>query len=431
MKLLEPENKNYAATIVRIPTVVSLEGLDNLVGIPVLGSQALVSKDHQPGEMGIVFTDETQLSEEYARVNNLHRHGNLNDDEGSSGYLEDNRRIRALRLRGHASNALFMPLESLSYIKKLDLSQFNEGDTFDRIGDHLICNKYVLPRTKREQRLEKNKEKFVRVEKKFLPEHYDTDNYFRYAHIIPESREVTVTQKLHGTSVRIANTYVARKLSVLEQIAKRIGVLVSETTMDTVYGSRRVIKDVNNPGNHFYTTDIHTETGARYSDVVPQGYILYGEIIGWETNGPAIQKDYTYGLPEGTNDLYVYRVAHINPQGLVVDLTYDQMVEFCRDRNLNVVPLLWRGLYADFAPYEFVDGTGADGTVHGTIHRFHEDGYPQALPLSKGSPCDEGVCIRAEGMAPYILKAKSDRFREFESKNNDKGIVDLESSEAI
>lgn len=423
MKLLEPENKNYAATIVRIPTVVELEGLDNLVGVPVLGSQALVSKDHQPGELGIVFTAETQLSEEYARLNNLHRHGNLNDDEGASGYLEDNRRIRALRLRGHPSNALFMPLESLSYIKKLDLTQFKEGDTFDRIGDNLICNKYVVKRTKKEQRLEKNKEKFVRVDKKFLPEHYDTDNYFRYAHIIPESREVTVTQKLHGTSIRIANTYVARKLSLFEQIAKRLGVLVSETELDMVYGSRKVIKDVNNPNqNHFYTTDIWTEEGSRYKDVVPQGYLLYGELVGWTAEGAPLQKSFTYGVPQGTADLYVYRVAHINPQGLVVDLTYDQMAEFCRDRNLKIVPLLWRGKYEDFNPYDWVDGPG-----HETIHKYHEDGYPQAVPLSKDSPCDEGVCIRAEGLAPYILKAKSTAFMEHESKMLTEEAVDFEA----
>jgi hypothetical protein len=309
-----------------------------------------------------------------------------------------------------------MPFSSLGYIKNLDVSLFNEGDTFDRIGDNVICNKYVVKRSISEARFEKNKEKFVRVDKKFLPEHYDTDNYFRNAHVIPESREVTVTQKIHGTSIRIANTYVARKLSVLEQIAKRLGVQVKTSELDYVYGSRKVIKDVNNPNqNHFYSTDIWTEEGKKLEGLVPEGYLIYAELIGWTPEGSPLQKHYTYNVPVGTCDLYVYRVAHINPRGLVTDLSYDQMVEFCRDRGLRTVPLLWRGLYKDFNVEDFLD------------KRFHEEGYPGVVPLDKESPVDEGVCIRLDGLAPYILKAKSPEFLAHESKMLDEEAVDMEA----
>ena len=416
MKLLEPENANYAAVVVKIKAITPLEGCDNVVGTPLLGFQAIVGKDTAVGDLGIVFPAETQLSEEYARLNNLHRHGNLNDDEGAKGYLEDNRRVKAMKFRGHRSDCLFMPLSSLGYIKNLDVSLFNEGDTFDRIGDNLICNKYVVKRTRSEARLEKNKEKFVRVDKKFLPEHYDTDNYFRNAHVIPESREVTVTQKLHGTSIRVANTYVARKLGLFEQIAKRLGVHVKEVELDMVFGSRKVIKDVNNPNqNHFYSTDIWTEEGRKLEGLVPEGFILYGELIGWTPENSPLQKHYTYNVPVGTCDLYIYRVAQINPQGLVTDLSYDQMAEFCRDRNLRPVPLLWRGLYKDFNVDDFLD------------KRFQDEGYAGVVPLDKESPVDEGVCIRLDGLAPYILKAKSPEFLGHESKMLDEEALDMEA----
>lgn len=419
MKLLEPENGNYAAVVVSIKNIVPLEGCDNVVGTPLLGFQAIVGKETQPGDLGIVFPAETQLSEEYARRNNLHRHGDLNDNEGAKGYLEDNRRVKAMKFRGHRSDCLFMPLSSLSYIKKLDLSQFKEGDTFDRIGDQEVCKKYVLPRTSKERRLEKNKEKFIRVDKKFLPEHYDTDNYFRNAHIIPESREVVVTQKLHGSSIRIANTYVARKLGLLESIAKRLGVQVKDTELDYVFGSRKVIKDANNPNqNHFYSTDIWTEEGRKLQGSIPEGYLLYGELIGHTPGGGPIQKHYTYQTPAGTCDLYIYRVATINPQGLVCDLAWDQVVEFCRDRGLKTVPELWRGKYADFRVEDFVD------------KRFQDEGYPGVVPLDKESPVDEGVCIRLDGIAPYILKAKGPAFYEHETKMLDEEALDVEAEES-
>ena len=74
MKLLEPDNKDYAGVIVRLPKPVALEGLDNLVGLQVLGSQALVAKSSDYGDLALVFTAGTQLSEEFAYKNNLHRH---------------------------------------------------------------------------------------------------------------------------------------------------------------------------------------------------------------------------------------------------------------------------------------------------------------------------------------------------------------------
>lgn len=422
MKLLEPENKDYAAIIVRLPTPVDLEGLDNLVGLQVLGSQALVDRETDYGELAVVFTAGTQLSEQFAYENNLYRHSDRNVDHSKSGYLEDNRHIRALKLRGNISNALILKLDSLSYIKKLDLSQFNEGDTFDRIGDDEICKKFIHKKTYKERQLEKNKKIWTRVDEKFLPQHYDTDQYFKNPHVIPEEKEVTVTQKLHGSSIRIANTIVKRKLGNRDKFAAKLGVAVQGTEYDYVYGSRRVIKDKNNPSHvHFYDSDIWSIEGEKLIGLIPQGYLVYGELIGWTQEGAALQKGYTYDVPQGEAHLYVYRVATINPEGVIADLTYDQIVEFCRDRGLKVVPLLWCGKHKDFDPYDWVDGPG-----HPEIHKYKEDGYPQAVPLSKDSVADEGVVIRAEGIAPYTLKAKSAAFFESENKNVEDGVLDME-----
>lgn len=418
MKLTQPENENYAATVVTITDINVLPGCDNVVGAPILGFQAIVSKDTTPGTRGIAFFAESQLSDEYARRNNLYRHTNLNQDDGKAGYLEDNRRVKAMRFRGQRSDCLFMPLESLSYIKGLKVEDLKEGDTFDRIGDHEICKKYTVKRKTGTPRIEKNKDKWVRTDKKFLPEHYKTDQYFRYADTIPPEREIIVTQKLHGTSVRIGNTIVQRKLGLLDKIAKRLGIKVQGNEYDYVYGSRRVIKDANNPNqDHFYDSDIHTTGGKQLNGLIPEGYVVYAELIGWTNEGGPIQKNYTYQIPWGAAELYVYRVATINPQGFICDLSWNQVLEFCRDRNIKTVPTLWTGKHKDFVPEEWLDT------------RYRENGYLQAVPLDTESPCDEGVCVRVDGIAPYILKAKSPVFYEHETKMMDQEVVDIEEEE--
>lgn len=420
MKLQPPANDNYAAVVVQIKAITPLDNCDNIVGTPLLGFQAIVGKDTQVGDVGIVFPAEAQLSDEFCQQNNLYRHTEKNKDPEKAGYLEDNRRVRAVKFRGHRSDCLFMPMSSLGYTG-VKLDQLNVGDVFDNLNGHEICRKYVI-RT-RAPRVEKNKNRkqpFKRVDAKFLPEHYDSDNYWRNVDTLNDNHWVWVTQKLHGTSIRIGHTIVRRKLNWRDKVAKRLGVKVAETEFDYVFGSRKVIKDPNNPNqDHFYGTDIWTEYGKQLEGLLPENYIVYGELIGWTPDGAPIQKNYTYQVPQRTADLYVYRVSVINGQGRPVDLAWPQVKEFCRDTGLKHVPELWAGYHGEFKVDNFIDT------------RFRDTGYLHAVPLESNKKLvDEGVCVRVDGLVPYILKAKSPVFLQHETKLLDKGEVDLESQES-
>ena len=223
MKLKEPENLNYAAQIVRIDHLNPLENSDNLLGAPLLGMQAIVSKDTEIGTVGVVFVSGTQLSDEYTARNNLFRHKEFNEDKEKAGFIEDNRRVKAIKLRGNRSDALFMPLSSLAYTK-VDLSELKVGDVFEEINGHEICKKFEL-KHKSGPAHEKNKHKvFTRVDEKMFPRHYDTSQYYRVLDVYKPYTEIIVTQKLHGTLGRAAHIKVIRKLSVLERILLRLGV---------------------------------------------------------------------------------------------------------------------------------------------------------------------------------------------------------------
>jgi hypothetical protein len=419
MKLNPPKNPNYAATVVEIRAVNELDGCDNVVGTPLLGYQAIVSKDTEVGDIGIVFTAETQLSEEFARENNLFRHAEKNNDPAAKGYLEDNRRIKALKFRGHRSDALFMPLSSLAYTGG-NWTSLLPGDTFDFIDGHEICQKYeVRTRNATGTRIQTPKS---RIDDIFLPKHFDTENFFKNSEHIDSGTRVTVTQKLHGTSIRVGHVPVARKLSWIERLASRFGAKIEKTEYSMVYGSRNLIKDANNPDQpNFYDHDIWTIKGRELDGILPEGYVVYGELIGWTPSGEAIQKDFTYGVPKGTSVLYVYRVTTINPRGRVVDLSWDAVKEFCNNLGLRHVPELWTGLMGSFTDEEITDTF---------LDQKFSARYPQAVPLAKESPCDEGVCIRIEGLTPKVYKAKSPAFLRFESKMLDKEVLDIEAEDA-
>ncbi|WP_280444041.1 RNA ligase family protein [Nocardia brasiliensis] len=412
-----PKNENYAAVITTVKAVLDLPKRDRIVGLPLFGYQAIASKGWAVGDLGVFIPAEAQLSHEYASNNNMYRHENLNREPSEKGYLEDNRRVKAIKLGGHTSNALFMPLSSLDFTG-VDISKLQPGDTFDTINGIEIVRKYEIRPTK-EPNNQAPKIRKSRVDAKLFPEHVSTANYWRMIHNIDPSDYLYVTQKLHGTSIRVGNVPVSRKLTWRDRFGKFIGAQIQHTEYDMVYGSRRVIKDANANQNHFYASDIWTLEGKKLDGLIPSGYLVFGELIGWTPDGRPIQTGYTYRVPERQARLYVYRVATVNTQGIVTDLSWPQVEEFCRNVGLTTVPLLWSGYADKFNADEWMNVRYADDWVTAYIDR--------PVPLEPGATVDEGVVVRVDGLTPTLLKAKASQFLEHETKELDTGSADLES----
>lgn len=431
-------NAGYAANVVEVTetNLVALPGMDNLNALHALGYQALVSKDIKPGTRVLLFPAETQLHEDFAAHNNLFRHSENNVDPTQKGYLEDNLRVRAIKLRGYRSDALVLPLTSVDFITvALGNKPYEEWEwelLGDQIFDHVegteICRKYIRPGTKNTNQPAQPKK--VRVATKFFPEHFDTTRYAGNEHLIPQDAHVTVTQKLHGTSVRLAHVPVERTLSRWEKVLKWLRLPVQTEEYAIVSGSRRVTKSIAGEGvaekDHWYGTagDVWSEVAQERGHVIPKNFMVFGEIIGWTMDNKPIQKGYTYNLSVGEHELYVYRVAQVNPDGLVVDLSWGAVKQFCRERGLSHVPELWAGTIPAYRAYfdEFLD------------IRFFEDQdlrEENPVPLSDPKSVDEGVAIRWDGAGyqPVVLKHKSPEFFQYESKNLDAEVVDIEAEE--
>ena len=199
--------RNYSATVIKVPKVRKAENSDRLYVIDVMGMTAIVGDSWvgREGELAVVFPAEVQLSHDFCRDNNLYRERELNKDTSEAGYLDTNRRVRALKLRGNISNGLVMPLHSLYFMDKNGAyNDLNEGDVFDTYCGYDVCRKYVVPvkATSAQNRADsKIKKAFKRVDNTFLPEHFETGQWLREEGHVQAHEELIITQKLHGTSV--------------------------------------------------------------------------------------------------------------------------------------------------------------------------------------------------------------------------------------
>jgi hypothetical protein len=412
---------NYAAAIIEYDpaNVITLPNRDRVVGYRALGFQGIIGKDaFKAGELLVLFPAGAQLSLDMAAANDLHRDPTLNKTEGAKGYLEANRRVKAISLAGNRSDCLIMPLTSLAWAGDIDPAVFRESVSFDHVGDLEVCRKYVPSRKPGPQRQQTAKA----LEVPGFSEHFDTRSYFRSLDEYRPDEWVTVTQKLHGTSLRVSKLRVPRKLSIWEKIARWFGVRVEETEYAVVVGSRRVTKSINGKTldgkAHWYEAgDIWTRAADQLG-FIPNDIAVFAEVIGY-IDGTPIQPSFTYHHAPGDMSVWVYRIAHITADGDLIDLPAQAVQMMCERSGWNWVPLLWEGKLSDLDVETLLD------------RRLREGGSLEALPLSDPTLPDEGVCIRAERYpTPLVTKAKSPSFFVFEGLAADSGRADIEEEQA-
>lgn len=426
---------NYAAMVVKVPqSLRRAENSDRLYILDYAGLSVIVDSSwlDRAGEHAVIFPPESQISEGLAEYANLYAKQDLNRDQGTKGYLGKSRRVKAIRLRGNVSTALALPYEvvaeyasgasalqsPLAVWEHLLLAE--AGTVLDTLDGVELCRKFVLP--EKQDNLGKTQQSLAkalkRVDEARFPQHIETSHYLRNRDKIDDSDVVIVTQKLHGTSVRLGHVPVRRKLSWLDRLAKRVGIPVVEEEYAFIAGSRKVVKDPDNPNqNHFYSRDVWTEALDAWGRSIPKGFIVYGELVGFTGNGDPIQRGYTYEAQPNSMDLYVYRVAVTVEDGRLIDLSHDQANEFAAQHDMKVVPELWRGPHAALPLEKFTERNFYRDWVSGGVY-FSE--HPVALSPG-GAGVDEGIVIRVDGKYDVadFYKHKNDSFLIFESKDLD------------
>lgn len=476
MQLSSVKNSNYAAVVVELKHFAPLVGCDNVQAALIFGNQVIVGKDAKPGDIGLYFPVETALAPEFLGANNLYikpEYGNV--DPAKRGFFEKHGRVKCVKFRGHRSEGFWIPLAALkiwaNHIKNEEVGraiisgalghgELSVGAEFDELAGRKICRKYVPARNP--GRLSSNAAPRAKRADRILPGqfayHIDTAKLDRNIHKLQPSDIISITSKWHGSSAIFAHVLTERPLKWYEKLLVRMGVNIARTEYAHVWASRRVIKGVGGQARegvvHYYKSDIWGEVFKEVKDLIPKGYTLYGEIVGYTPDGAPIQNEYHYGCAAGQHRFLVYRVTYTNPDGKVLNLSWPQIKEFCAARGLETVKEVYYGYAKGFLPKGAVliasedaypsDWKSGDVLDTGDIVRTQNDEEWQQefltvvknelvedklCPHNPGMPA-EGVVLRIErGTEFEAYKIKSFAFTSLESGNLDKGVSNLEMEE--
>ena len=343
--------------VCRIDKIEDLENAQRLQMATVKGWQTLVGKDqHHVGELVIYIPPDSVVPQ------------NLIDALKLEYLREHNGRLRTIKLRGYISQGLILSFGQFVDANLVDNIQPSGSNVFvdstfkrpilldgeykegDDVGEALGIKKYEVPQKSiagprkeyirdywkkllaHEITLRRFVAKSVGIIKtrlrkpKLTNEHFkvytDINNVKHYPNIFEPGEHVIVTEKIHGTNFRVGNLPV--KQTFLNKLFKKSG-------YEFCYGSHRVQKTALS-GKGWYGEDVYGQIAARYNlkDVIPNGYVLYGEIY-----GPKIQK-MVYGMKEID---VVFFDLQIN--GNYVD--YQIFKDFCDLAKLPTVPVLFNG----------------------------------------------------------------------------------------
>lgn len=414
-------NPNYVATIVKLQGLRKHENADKLQVCNVLGTTVVTGLDAKDGDICVFFPLECALSQEFLSWTNSFRHQEKNRDTTIRGFFDDSGRVRCQKFRGQKSEGFVLPFAEIASFAQSELIPPDLGTDFDMVGDHLLVRKYEVPARTPSERVGSSKQpKISRLVPDQFRFHPDTENLRRYCSIISPEDRVVVTYKQHGTSVILANLPVYRKLTWKDRLGRILGARISNTEYDLLYSSRKVVKnDYLVKSTHFYGENLWKDVADRHGNAVPKGWSVYGEIVGYTLTGREIQKGYDYGCAPNEWQMYVYKVTFTNPDGLVWVLSWDDMVEFCAQKNLMTVPFLARGKARDFMTTD-----DPESLIQGLESRF----LGGKCHMCKNSVPAEGIVLRRDVPRKFeVWKLKSYPFLERETKMLDAGEADVET----
>ena len=438
-------NPNYLCKVVELRNLKKHSNADRLQTVDIDFQTVITGLDAKDGDIYVYFPVESKISEEFLSFTNSFREATKNADPEQVGFFEDNCRVKAMKLRGEKSMGYIVPIQTVfNWLHPDHVADYSVfvGQDFDTVDGKKIVEKYQIK--KREPRNKQGKEpKVSRLVEGQVHLHVDTENLRRNAHKIKPEDMISITYKTHGTSWWVSNVMVQKKLNWFERLLKRWGVNIVDTEYDLVYGSRKVVKNKSfedpKGKDHFYGYDLWEDIKNVVGMSLPKGYTLYGEMLGFDKNGGAIQKGYDYGcVPDGVPlghyggtapeqaKLEVYRVTHTNPEGVVTELNYPQMLEFCSKLGLSTPYLYFWGKAKDWLD---LGGSYDDRDFQEAFVRELEARYNEKdCFMCMNKVPEEGIVVRKEDLFNCeSYKLKSFRFLQLETKQLDKGESDIES----
>jgi hypothetical protein len=422
---------SYSAVVAKLQNVRKHPTADRLQLALVRGYQIVVGLDDKEGTLGIFFPCDGQLDHNFCLQNDLYPRV-TEDGKKAGGFIDPkHRRVRSQKFRQEKSEGFWLPLKHFEYTKGWD-PQFPpaEGFEFTELNGQPICNKYMTKAT--QEAAAKNRKKGARRETIMFLAHIETEQFRKHIGDIKGSTTLIFTEKLHGTSQRYGHVLHDDPLPWWKRLLSKFGCNFEPTqSWQHIIGTRNVIVGDTCPQEPF-----REQVVAKIKGQLRKGETLYFEVVGWmgantimpiqdaskmqdkevaKKYGP--QMVYSYGCPEGTCELFVYRITHTNLDGHAVELPWIQVKARCKELGIKHVP--------ELCPTEFMHTFDA---VYETLVQERVASLVDGASTLDPKHVREGVCIRSEQDSGLIvLKEKSFIFKVLEGiTKEDEQVVDLE-----
>jgi hypothetical protein len=278
------------------------------------------------------------------------------DGNAAGGYLDPSMHIKALKLRGLRSEGVVIELSRFAGFYKLTPDDFKDGEAIDRIGNELVCKKYI-PRSSVRTVGTKTSTKGKKRNGITFPEfdmHIDTSQLLYSENMFREGDEINISLKLHGTSQRSMNTYAEYPNGFWRRLFR----MKPKTKPVYALGTRRVVllQSTLNDGTGFYGNDsFRVQHHEKIKNFVTPGMEVFYEVVGWVSEGTTIMPscdnkklndkafikqygqstDFLYGCEPGQSEMYIYRICDNGEE-----YTPLQIVLWCQAAGVKHVPYL-------------------------------------------------------------------------------------------
>lgn len=412
--------ENNQAFIAKIGNIKPIENADRIVQADVIlkgvpQTKVVVAKDaYKENDFIVYFDSNLCLTQEFIDYFNNKNGGSIDT------YLAKGNRVRTVKLRGVISDGLVVGLNQLSSFFKN--KTVTEGFSFDTLGGMRICYKYVPQEKLGNTSATKGKKLKSRILPDTFQFHVETEQLLRNVEKLNPKMVASITRKIHGTSAICSRMKVQKKLTLLEKLAKSLGVTVVETEYDYLFASRTVVKNAANPKGP--ENDLWVEVGKRFVGRLKKGETIYYEIVGYGLGGGMIQKPFDYGCYPGEHKVAIYRITLTSEDGTIAEYSWQAVKERAAELETPTVEEFFYGRLGDLYP-EIEQDTNWNSKF---VAKLEEDFLEKDCPLSRNKVPDEGIVLRPESLRIEPFKLKSKRFilKESELKEKD-GFVDPES----
>lgn len=244
-------NPNYLAEIVKIATIERHPNADRLQITKINFNTIITGMDAKVGDLYVYFPLECAINKEYLSWSNSFAKAELNADTSIKSYFDNNGRVRACSLRKVKSEGYIVPISSIEEWLKTKGIEISLADyvnqSFDTIGDILLCEKYMVP-IKMGSCPNPDKKK-VKKESRLVEDQFrlspDYKHLKKEIHTVSPDDWIEISAKFHGANCAISNLLTKKRLSWKDKIAKYFGIPVIDTQYGLVYSSRSVIKNAN------------------------------------------------------------------------------------------------------------------------------------------------------------------------------------------